>query len=127
MVVGDDNALLSINDKARAQRGDPAVARPLILAVAKELVKEILERRAVGCAHAGLGAAAVNALRGGDVDHRIEQPLGQIRHGRRARIVLGVGRRHGGRGHQHGGGERHSYGAEAEFPHQGDLLEHGVS
>jgi hypothetical protein len=44
MIVGDDDAFLGIDDKARTERRNLAVAWPLPLPVAKELIKEILER-----------------------------------------------------------------------------------
>ena len=96
VVVGDDDALLGVDDEAGAQRLHLLRAAILVAAtVLEELVEEILERRALGQLrhrHRARTFRALHGLRGRDVDHRAEQAFGEV--GDRSRSVRGHRRRH---------------------------------
>ena len=89
VIIGDDEALLGIDDEARSKRLHLArLVALLAILVVEEILEVLLERRAFRHFRHGHGAIALAAivfhrLRGGDIYHRIQQPFCEIGNGTR--------------------------------------------
>ena len=75
VVVGDDVAFLAVDHEAGAERGDLAVGRGAALAL-EEVLEELLERRALRHLRKRHALGPLEGLAGRDVDHRLDQLLG---------------------------------------------------
>lgn len=81
VVVGDDDAVLAIEHEARSKRLNAARTIIVTVLTVEELVEKFLKRRAFGNLGDRDRALGLDVLGGGDVHHRVEKRLCQIRNG----------------------------------------------